>query len=103
MPTPLTVVAELRAAPGKGDALAALLAEQMAAVRASEPGCLAYVAHRSTADPEQFFFYERYVDDAAFELHRKSPVLAAFRERRDRAALTEGAVKIVLYREVAPA
>jgi quinol monooxygenase YgiN len=96
----LTVVAELRAAPGKGDALAALLVEQMAAVRASEPGCLAYVAHRSTTDPEQFCFYERYVDDAAFELHRKSPVLASFRERRERAELTEGAPKIVLYREV---
>lgn len=96
----LTVVADLRAAPGKGDELAALLVEQMAAVRASEPGCLAYVAHRSTTDPEQFHFYELYVDDAAFELHRKSPVLAAFRERRERAALTEGAVKVSLYRAI---
>jgi quinol monooxygenase YgiN len=96
----LTVCAELRAAKGKGDALATLLVEQMAAVRASEPGCTAYLAHRSTTDPELFFFYETYVDDAAFEVHRASPVLAKFRERRERDALTEGGAKVTLYREV---
>lgn len=103
MPTPLTVVAELRAAPGKGDALAAFLAEQTAAVLASEPGCLAYRAHRSTADPDLFLYYETYVDDAAFELHRASPVLARYRERREREGLTAGAAKVTLYREVGPA
>ena len=36
----LTVVAKVRAAKGKGDALAALLEEQVAAVRNAEPGCL---------------------------------------------------------------
>ena len=100
MSTPLTVVAELRAAPGKGDALAALLVEQMAAVRASEPGCTAYLAHRSTTDPELFFFYETYVDDAAFEIHRASPVLATFRARRERDELTAGGAKVTLYRAI---
>lgn len=48
MPDALTVVAKIRAAPGKGDALAALLVEQAAAVRQAEPGCLVYLPHRST-------------------------------------------------------
>jgi quinol monooxygenase YgiN len=47
----LTVVAKIRAAKGKADALAALLAEQAAVVRKAEPQCLIYRAHRSTKIP----------------------------------------------------
>src|SRR5215813_9934517 len=80
----LTVVAKIRAAKGKGDALAALLKEQVAAVRKAEPGCLVYRPHRSTKDPDLFIFYEQYKDDAAFDAHRKAPHLAAYRERREK-------------------
>lgn len=97
----LTVIAEIRAAPGKGDALAAFLAEQVAAVRTSEPGCHAYRVHRSTTDPELFAFYETYVDDAAFEVHRQSPILAQFRQRRDALGLVAGPAKVTAYREFA--
>ena len=93
-----TVVARLRAAKGKGDALAALLSEQAAVVLKAEPGCVVYRAHRSTKDPEQFLFYEAYADDAAFEAHRNAPHLAAFRQRREKEGLTEGAVEVELYR-----
>ena len=68
----VTVVAKVRAAKGKGDALAALLTEQVGVVRKAEPGCLAYRVHRSTKDPEVFLFYETYVDDAAFAAHRRT-------------------------------
>ena len=54
----LSIVAKIRAAKGKGDALAALLAEQAAVVRKAEPGCLVYRPHRSTKDPDVFIFYE---------------------------------------------
>jgi quinol monooxygenase YgiN len=96
----LTVVARIRAAKGKGDALAALLGEQAAAVRRAEPGCLVYRPHRSTQDPNLFLFYEQYRDDAAFELHRQAPHLAAYRERREREGLTEGAPEIEIYRSL---
>jgi quinol monooxygenase YgiN len=96
----LTVIAKVRAARGKGDALAALLVEQAAAVRAAEPGCLVYRPHRSTKDPDVFVFYESYVDDAAFEAHRKAPHLAVFRERRDQQGLTEGAVEVEILRSL---
>ena len=85
----LTVVAKIRAAKGKGDTLAALLKEQVAAVRKAEPGCLVYRPHRSTKDPDVFVFYEQYKDDAAFDAHRKSPHLAAYRERREKEGLTD--------------
>jgi quinol monooxygenase YgiN len=96
----LTVVAKIRAAKGKGDALAALLTEQAAAVRKAEPGCLLYRPHRSAKDPDLFLFYEMYQDDAALEAHRKAPHLAAFRERREREGLTEGAVEVEIYRSL---
>ena len=82
----LTVVAKIRAAKGKGDALAALLREQAGVVRKNEQGCLAYRPHRSSKDPDLFLFYEQYKDDAAFDAHRKAPHLAAYRERREKAA-----------------
>jgi|SRR5581483_5445824 len=100
MPNVLTVVAEVRAARGKGDALAALLIEQAAAVRKAEPGCLVYRAHRSSHDPELFLFYEMYVDDAAFDIHRNAPHLAAYRERREKEGLTEGSVKVQIFRSI---
>lgn len=93
----VTVVARLRAAPGKGDALAAFLAEQSAAVLAAEPGCLVYRPHRAAHDPDLFFYYEVYADQAAFDLHRKAPHLAAFRERRERAGLTAGPAEVEVY------
>jgi quinol monooxygenase YgiN len=72
----------------------------VAAVRKAEPGCLVYRPHRSTKDPDLFIFYEQYADDAAFEAHRKAPPLAAYRERREREGLTEGAVEVEIYRSL---
>jgi len=97
----VTVVAKIRAAKGKGDALAALLAEQAVEVRKMEPGCLAYRPHRSTTDPELFLFYEQYRDQAAFDAHRKGTHLARFRGRREKEGLTVGAVEIEIYRPLA--
>jgi quinol monooxygenase YgiN len=94
----LTVVAKIRAAKDKGDALAALLSEQAAVVRRAEPGCLVYRVHRSTKEPELFLFYEMYVDDMAFDLHRSAPHLAAYRQRREKEGLTDGAAEVEIFR-----
>src|SRR4051794_40098781 len=94
----VAVVARLRAAAGKGDALAALLTEQVGGVRKEEPGCLAYRLHRATGDADLFLFYELYADDAAFEAHRKAPHLAAYRQRREAGGLVDGAVEVQIFR-----
>ncbi len=96
----LTVVARIRAAPGRGDALAALLTEQAAVVLGAEPGCLVYRVHRSTRDPELFLFYETYADDAAFEAHRAAAHLAQFRERREKEGLTAGPAEVEVFRSI---
>jgi len=94
----VTVVARVRAAKGKGDALGALLVEQAGVVRKAEPGCLAYRVHRSTQDPDLFLFYETYADDAAFALHRDSPHVVEFRRRRQEGALADGPVEVQVFR-----
>jgi quinol monooxygenase YgiN len=96
----LTVVATIRAARNKGDALDALLREQASVVLREEPGCLCYRAHRSSSDPDLFLFYEQYESEAALDAHRKAPHLAAYRQRREKEGLTEGAVDVQIYRSI---
>jgi quinol monooxygenase YgiN len=37
-----------------------------------EPGCRFYQAQRSEEDPDLFFLYEQYVDEAGYEAHQDS-------------------------------
>lgn len=37
-----------------------------------EPGCLMFQVHRHKTEPQRFFIYEQYRDDAAIESHRGS-------------------------------
>jgi quinol monooxygenase YgiN len=73
-------IVRFTAQPGKRDALIAALRPMFAVVE-SEPGTLLYMMHTSVAEPDVVWFYERYVDEAAFERHRSTPehdsVLAA--------------------------
>jgi len=100
MANTLTVVARIHAAKGKDDALAALLSEQASFVRKAEPGCLVYRVHRSTSDPGLFLFYEMYADDAAFDVHRSAPHLAAYRQRREQEGLTLGPAEVEVFRSI---
>ena len=44
--------------------------------------------------------YFWYVDDAAFAVHQKAPHIAAYRERRQKEGLAEGAVEIEMLRSL---
>jgi quinol monooxygenase YgiN len=96
MPDVVTVVAKIRARPGREAELAALLARQVAAVRANEPDCLVYRLHQLASDPTGFLFYEQYRSEAAFALHRKAAHLAAF--QTERKELVAGPAEVEVYR-----
>jgi len=69
----ITIMAKLKAQPGKESILAeecALLAQQ---VRKEEKGCLAYIPHVSLKDSSEIFFFEQYADQEALENHRHTP------------------------------
>ncbi len=73
----VTIVARYLAKAGAGDAVEAALAMHVVATR-GEPGCLQFDACRGTDNPEEFVLYEKYIDDGAFEAHRRSPHFAAY-------------------------
>jgi quinol monooxygenase YgiN len=53
---------------GEEEAVGAAI-EQLAEASNAEPGVQSYVAHRDPADPQAFFIYERYDDEAACAAH----------------------------------
>ena len=87
MPTPtddrrdlLTVIASMRAAPGKRDELRAAL---MALVEPTsrEKGYVNYDLHQGIEDPDQFLFYENWESDADLDAHLDAPHLRDFAAR----------------------
>lgn len=87
MPTPtddrrdlLTVIAYMRAAPGKRDDLRQAL-EALLEPTSTEKGCINYDLHQSIQDPDRFFFYENWESEADLDAHLAAPHLAALGAR----------------------
>ena len=93
MPTPtddrrdlLTVIAHMRAAPGKRDELRAAL-EALEALEAlveptrRENGYVNYDLHQGIEDPDQFSFYENWESGADLDAHLDAPRLRDFAAR----------------------
>ena len=65
------VSAVWRAKEGCEDRIGAIVGELAGPSRA-EPGCLFYQPHRAPQDPQLFYLYEQYADQAAYEAHMDS-------------------------------
>jgi quinol monooxygenase YgiN len=65
------VSAKWRAKPGSEDRLKALC-EEMTEPSRAEPGNVYYQAQRSLEDPQLFYLYEQYVDEAGYVAHQES-------------------------------
>jgi quinol monooxygenase YgiN len=65
----LSVVATIKVKPGSEQDFEAVAKELTAKVNANEPGCKLYTLNRGD-QPQTYVFMERYVDQAAIELHR---------------------------------
>lgn len=65
----LTVIATVRAKPGKGPELEADFQAWAAVVKEKEPGTLQYTLNRSKEDPDLYFAVELYADEAAIQAH----------------------------------
>ena len=87
MPTPtddrrdlLTVIADMRAAPGKRDELRAAL-EALVEPTSREKGYVNYDLHQGIEDADHFFFYENWESDADLDAHLDAPHLRDFAAR----------------------
>ena len=67
----LIVTAFWEAKPEEVDSLVGIIRKFLPQAQA-EPGVLAFQIHQSTTEPEKFFFYEVFKDEAAFAAHQQA-------------------------------
>ncbi len=82
MTSPLTVVATLKAKPGREDDLFHELRKLLAPTHREE-GCILYEMHRSAEAPGSFVFTETWSNRPLWEKHMQSPHLQAFSAQQD--------------------
>lgn len=76
----LTVVARIRAQPGRTDEVREALLGLVWPTR-KEAGCINYDLHQSQEDPTLFLFYENWESPEALDAHGRSAHIQAFRAR----------------------
>ena len=75
----ITIIFRTKIKEGKEEEALAELRKMADAVKAEEPGVVAYLCHRSQADPSEIIFFETYDDDEAFQAHSKTPHMGEMR------------------------
>jgi len=76
----IAVSAIFQAKPGREAELESALRAMIAPV-GKESGALEYAVHRANDDAGRFFFYEKYQDQTAVDLHMASPYLKALLDK----------------------
>ena len=73
----LTVIAYMKAAPGKTDELRREL-QDLIETTLREAGCVNYDLHESIEDPGKFFFHENWESEEHLDAHLAAPHLVRF-------------------------
>ena len=94
----LTVVAQLRAKPGKEQALRGALTA-LVAPTSQAPGCLTYDLHVDVDDPASFCFYEIWQSPAEHAANLQTAHIQDFAARLE--DLVDGDLHISLLRHIA--
>ncbi len=79
----ITVMARLKAKPGKENMLAEEIAKLTKVVKDEESGCIMYISHVSTENPTEFIFFEKYTDQNALDIHLETPHFKALAQKFD--------------------
>ena len=77
----ICLVVEFKVEPGTKAQFLEIIGEHAAQTLAGEEGCLQFEVCDPLEGEDRVFLYEMYADDAAFEVHKASPILARTRER----------------------
>ncbi|RMD83295.1 MAG: antibiotic biosynthesis monooxygenase [Candidatus Dadabacteria bacterium] len=93
------VVAKIKAKAGKGDELAQVFTRMVDWVTENEADTLTYICSRSSKDPDEFLFFERYVNEKAFQEHTSSPQFLELASAMQ--GMVEGPVEMSTYHEIA--
>ena len=92
----ITVIAIVRAKPGKGRELEEDFRAWAKVVKEKEPGTVMYTLNRSQDDPELYYAVEQYVDAAAVQAH-----MANFQARGGGPDVAAGPPEILILEQVA--
>ena len=98
----VALYAEFAAVPGRGRDVEGLLAGFAELVRA-EPGNLVFDAYCRADEPDRFFVYELYRDQAAFEAHLAADAGATFNSALKELTVGDGSTITFLRSVIAPA
>ncbi len=83
----LAVVVSVHVKPDRRDEFLKAIEEDSRGSREDEPGCLRFDVLQDASDPNHFFFYEVYRDEAALKAHREAPHYQVWVAVRDGGAL----------------
>jgi autoinducer 2-degrading protein len=72
------ILVEVNVKPERLDDFLALIKYDAEHSEGDEPGCLRFDVLRDTEDPQKFFYYEVYKDEAARMAHRETPHFARY-------------------------
>ena len=89
----LTIIASIKAKPGKIDLVKAEL-EKLVPITRAEEGCLNYDLHQDNEDPAHFLFYENWASRDLWQRHMNAPHL------KDFLAATDGAISNFVLNEM---
>lgn len=95
----LTVIAYMKAAPGKEDELRTAL-EALIEPTSKEQGYVNYDLHQAEDDPGKFFFYENWESGVDLDAHLAATHLVDFADRMD-GLLDENGLTITRLRRIA--
>jgi quinol monooxygenase YgiN len=77
----VTYFVRMVAKPGQAEAVQELLLVNPRRIEQGEPGNLAFGVHRSTDNPNEFWLYETWVDEAAVQAHESGDAFKQYKER----------------------
>jgi quinol monooxygenase YgiN len=76
----VTYFVRMTAREGEADRVLELLLSNPTRIEAGEPGNLAFAVHRSTDDPNEFWLYETWENEAAVEAHEGGEAFARYKD-----------------------
>jgi quinol monooxygenase YgiN len=94
----ITIIARLKAKPGKESLLYEECRKIAKLVRDQEPGCVMYVPHASKNNPAEIVFVEKYADKTALDNHLQTPYYMALRAQYG--DLIVGAPEVEMLKEL---
>jgi len=77
---PVTYFVRMIAKEGEAEHVLELLLSNPRRIEAGEPGNLAFAVHGSTEDPNEFWLYETWQDEAAVEAHESGEAFGRYKQ-----------------------